>query len=145
MIARPWQMPSPSRGGWPERSAGPVGGRAGEVVGSAVCTPPDPSPQGGGESGGALARFRDHLRRADDRSASACRSCAHFDGDPAAIEAAFPNLAAMSSGYAAVRASDGLCRLRGIYLSGGGTCAHHLPWPHPQADAALAGPGASAI
>lgn len=56
-----------------------------------------------------------------------CRACRHFDGDPAAIEAAFRNLASMSSGYAAVRAGDGLCHLRDLYLSGGATCIRHAP------------------
>lgn len=57
--------------------------------------------------------------------AGTCRTCRHFDGDPAAIEAAFPNLASMSSGFGSVRAGDGLCRLRSIYLSGRAGCPSH--------------------
>lgn len=51
-----------------------------------------------------------------------CRDCVHFDGRPAAIEAAFANLSAMSSGFASVRGQDGLCRAHDIYLSAGSTC-----------------------
>jgi hypothetical protein len=45
-----------------------------------------------------------------------CEHCAHFCNDPFRIEAAFPGLTAMSSGSADVRACDGLCARRGIYL-----------------------------
>jgi len=51
-----------------------------------------------------------------------CADCGHFDGDAASVEAAFPGLSAMSSGYASVRGADGLCGLRGIYLPGGDAC-----------------------
>ena len=56
-------------------------------------------------------------------ASDSCRSCRHFDNAPASLEQAFGNLAAMSSGYASVRAEDGVCRLRGIYLSAGASCS----------------------
>jgi hypothetical protein len=50
-------------------------------------------------------------------------SCIHFRNDPAAIEAAFPGLAALSSGYGSVRADDGLCALHDRYLGARASCA----------------------
>lgn len=61
-------------------------------------------------------------RKAPAECAGHCRDCTHFDNRPAALEAAFPGLSAMSSGYASVRAQDGLCRTRDIYLPAGATC-----------------------
>jgi hypothetical protein len=52
-----------------------------------------------------------------------CQNCAHFQSDPALIEAAYPGLTTMSSGYASVRDRDGLCNYHQIYLSGRDTCA----------------------
>jgi hypothetical protein len=45
-----------------------------------------------------------------------CGACGHFANDGASVEAAFPGLAAMGSGFASVRANDGVCKLRDIYL-----------------------------
>jgi len=50
-------------------------------------------------------------------SAGRCLDCRHFCNDPAAIERAFPGLTAMGSGYADVRANDGLCDRHGVYLA----------------------------
>jgi len=46
-----------------------------------------------------------------------CGRCVFFENSPAAIEAAFPGLSAMSSGFASVRSQDGLCRKHDRYLS----------------------------
>lgn len=54
-----------------------------------------------------------------------CRTCTHFDNAPETLEAEFGNLASMSSGFASVRAEDGLCRARGIYLSARAGCTGH--------------------
>ena len=51
-----------------------------------------------------------------------CADCAYFEGRGAAVEAAFPGLSAMSSGYASVRGGDGLCALRDLYLPGSDGC-----------------------
>ena len=74
-----------------------------------------------------------------------CRTCTQFDGHPAAVERAFPNLASMSSGYASVRGNDGLCRLHGIYLSGGATCAEHTGRASPSPSVTLARRASAAI
>ena len=52
-----------------------------------------------------------------------CGRCKHFRNAPAAIEAAFKGLSAMSSGHASVRAHDGLCDLHDLYLSFKDCCA----------------------
>ena len=57
----------------------------------------------------------------------ACGACAAFDADPARVEAAFPGLAAMSSGHASVRARDGLCARRARYLPASATCPDFTP------------------
>lgn len=56
-----------------------------------------------------------------------CGACRHFSNAPAALEAAFPGLTAMSSGHASVRAEDGLCARRDLYLSARATCAGFEP------------------
>lgn len=59
------------------------------------------------------------------REARRCGTCAHFDNDPQRLERRFGNLAAMSSGFASVKAGDGLCRRAGLYLPAGETCPDH--------------------
>ena len=54
-----------------------------------------------------------------------CRSCTHFRNDPKYLEAAFPGWAALGSAYGSTRAEDGICELRGIYLSAEQCCQHH--------------------
>jgi hypothetical protein len=56
-------------------------------------------------------------------AARCCGQCAHFCNAPAAIEAAFLGLTAMSSGNASVRAHDGLCDRHDLYLSYRDCCA----------------------
>ncbi|MCK8783536.1 hypothetical protein M0638_03965 [Roseomonas sp. NAR14] len=56
-----------------------------------------------------------------------CAACRHFEAGAAAVEAAFPGLAAMSSGWASVREADGLCARRGLYLSARDGCSDHAP------------------
>jgi hypothetical protein len=54
-----------------------------------------------------------------------CIDCMHFNHSASAIEAALPNLASLSSAYAAVRADDGLCKLHDRYVAAGSVCAEH--------------------
>jgi hypothetical protein len=54
--------------------------------------------------------------------AGRCGFCRHFTNDGATLEASFPGLVAMGSGFASVRASDGICRLEGLYLSARAGC-----------------------
>jgi len=51
-----------------------------------------------------------------------CQDCAYFQNDPALIEAAFPGLTTMSSGFASVRDRDGLCNYHQLYLSARDSC-----------------------
>ncbi|HEX3897193.1 MAG TPA: hypothetical protein VHW73_13365 [Rudaea sp.] len=52
-----------------------------------------------------------------------CERCVHFERDPLAIERAVPGLNVMSSGFASVRADDGLCRHHDRHVSARATCA----------------------
>jgi len=61
-------------------------------------------------------------RQSATASEGRCAGCIHFCNDPAALEGVFANLTAMSSGYASVKAHDGLCQLHGWYLSCRDTC-----------------------
>ena len=54
---------------------------------------------------------------------AACGRCVHFEDDPAVLEVAFPGLTAMGSGFASVRARDGLCRRHDRYLPASDRCA----------------------
>jgi hypothetical protein len=65
-----------------------------------------------------------------------CGRCVHFGNAPAAIEAAFKGLTAMSSGHASVRSHDGLCDLHGLYLSYRDCCADFAE-PHGTAGYSL--------
>jgi hypothetical protein len=53
-----------------------------------------------------------------------CQNCAHFQNDPAHIEAVYPGLTAMSSGFASVRDRDGVCDHNQLYLSARDSCPH---------------------
>lgn len=59
------------------------------------------------------------------QSRKCCGNCVHFCNAPAALEAAFAGLTAMSSGHASVRAHDGLCNLHEVYLSYRDYCASY--------------------
>jgi hypothetical protein len=64
-----------------------------------------------------------HIRaRASDLRPS-CRRCAYFDAAASRIEAALPGLSVLSSGYAAVRSDDGLCRLHERYVAATSACS----------------------
>jgi fructose-bisphosphate aldolase class 1 len=54
--------------------------------------------------------------------AKECRTCRHFLSVPMTIEAAVPGLASLSSGYASVRADDGLCALHDRYVAARSVC-----------------------
>lgn len=51
-----------------------------------------------------------------------CGDCVSFDGDPAAMERAFPGLSSMGSGHGSVRGGDGLCDRHGLYLPASAVC-----------------------
>jgi hypothetical protein len=56
-----------------------------------------------------------------------CGRCVHFQNNPAAIEATFCGLTAMSSGSASVRAQDGICHRHDVYLSFHDICGDFEP------------------
>jgi len=60
------------------------------------------------------------------KSERICQKCAYFQNDPTAIEAAYPGLTIMSSGFASVRDQDGLCSYNQIYLSARDSCPHFV-------------------
>jgi hypothetical protein len=51
-----------------------------------------------------------------------CRHCRHFRNDSEFLEASFPGLTSMSSGYGSVRAEDGICIRHDRYLSAESSC-----------------------
>jgi hypothetical protein len=57
--------------------------------------------------------------------ASTCLTCRHFNDAPAALEAALPGLSSLSSAYAAVRLSDGICAMHDRYVSAASACARY--------------------
>ncbi len=57
-------------------------------------------------------------------SSRKCLNCLHFCNDPSRMEEEIPGLQVMGSGWASVRADDGLCRKREVYLAGYYTCEH---------------------
>jgi hypothetical protein len=57
--------------------------------------------------------------------APACLSCRHFQNAPQSLEAAFPGLASLSSGFAAVRLNDGLCAQHDRYVTASNHCVSY--------------------
>jgi len=57
------------------------------------------------------------------RTTACCAACVHFERGALALERALPGLRTLGSGFASVRADDGLCRRHERYLSAHGRCA----------------------
>jgi hypothetical protein len=51
-----------------------------------------------------------------------CAECKHFQNQPLHVEAALPGLSSLSSAYAAVRCSDGICAVHERYVSASSSC-----------------------
>lgn len=51
-----------------------------------------------------------------------CAECKHFQNQPSHLEAALPGLSSLSSAYAAVRCSDGICALHERYVAASSAC-----------------------
>jgi len=51
-----------------------------------------------------------------------CSQCGHFQNAPLDVEAALPGLSALSSAYAAVRSSDGICAVHARYVAASAHC-----------------------
>jgi hypothetical protein len=56
-------------------------------------------------------------------ASSSCLACRHFSHAPREVEAALPGLMTLSSAYAAVRASDGICAVHDRYVAASSVCA----------------------
>jgi hypothetical protein len=59
------------------------------------------------------------MSRADS---PACRQCKHFQNSALQVEAALPGLSSLSSAYAAVRSSDGICAVHERYVTASSVC-----------------------
>ena len=72
-----------------------------------------------------------NLSAATQRSPAArsCAACSHFRSDPRELEASIPGLRSFGSGYASVRADDGLCTVHDRYLSAASFCASFAERP----------------
>jgi hypothetical protein len=57
-----------------------------------------------------------------DRQSECCLHCLHFRNSPAYLESVFKGLTALGSANASVRKDDGICVLRGLYLSADAWC-----------------------
>jgi len=55
-----------------------------------------------------------------------CRSCEHFRNDPRYLERSFPGWRSLGSAYGSTRAEDGICELRGLYLSARQCCPRYV-------------------
>ena len=55
-------------------------------------------------------------------ASSSCGQCKHFQNDALEVEAALPGLSSLSSAYAAVRCSDGICAVHERYIAASSTC-----------------------
>jgi hypothetical protein len=56
-----------------------------------------------------------------------CGTCAHFCNDSDYLEAVFKGMTSFSSGYASVRAEDGLCTRHDRYLGARSSCPDFAP------------------
>lgn len=52
-----------------------------------------------------------------------CGHCRHFQNEPLEVEAALPGLSSLSSAYAAVRGSDGICAVHERYIAAASICS----------------------
>jgi hypothetical protein len=71
--------------------------------------------------------------RSGPEHSQACRACAHFHNDPRYLEAAFPGWTALGSAYGSTRAEDGICELRGLFLSAEQWCEQFAEKTPPRA------------
>jgi hypothetical protein len=63
----------------------------------------------------------------DAARGQSCRSCRHFCQSPHEIESQLPGIRSLGSGWASVRAADGICRHHDRYLGATSHCADFLP------------------
>ncbi len=63
----------------------------------------------------------------------ACGACRHFIGSPLELEAMLPGLSSLSSGFASVRANDGMCLVHDRYVAASSVCSHYQICGYPDA------------
>ena len=56
------------------------------------------------------------------QDARSCGRCKRFQNDALQVEAALPGLSSLSSAYAAVRCSDGICAVHERYVAASSIC-----------------------
>jgi hypothetical protein len=59
------------------------------------------------------------MKRLDSPS---CHQCRHFQNGALEVEAALPGLSSLSSAFAAVRCSDGICAVHDRYVAASSVC-----------------------
>jgi hypothetical protein len=69
--------------------------------------------------------MRLHAARSERELAPSCGSCRYFCESPHEIESQMPGMRSLGSGYAAVRAADGICRRHDRYLGAASSCADY--------------------
>jgi hypothetical protein len=74
-----------------------------------------------------IAGLARRIARPERPPQAECGCCRHFRNDAATIEATFAGLSSLSSATASVRADDGVCTLRDIYLSAAACCPRFSP------------------
>jgi hypothetical protein len=75
----------------------------------------------------AATRARSRSANSERKKSPCCAQCISFETDALVIEAEIPGLRVLSSGFASVRASDGLCRRHERLLSAASHCAQFEP------------------
>jgi len=65
----------------------------------------------------------------DAASTPSCRACAHFVGEALAFERELPGFNSLSSGFAAVRGDDGLCKQHQRFVSALSRCERFASRP----------------
>jgi len=68
----------------------------------------------------------------------------HFEREPLALERSIPGLRSLGSGFASVRADDGLCRRHERYVSSHASCAGYEPLLRAPSQSGLAVPASAA-
>jgi hypothetical protein len=63
--------------------------------------------------------------RREPELAPSCGSCRYFCESPHEIESQMPGMRSLGSGFAAVRATDGICRRHERYLGAASHCADY--------------------
>ena len=72
-----------------------------------------------------MLKFRKYIQGRHSGQQPKCQSCIHFCNSPTYIEETFKGLTILSSGYASVKQSDGICKKHNRYLCAQDYCESH--------------------